>query len=136
LRGWAAIPLGELPRVAETEPGPAWYPLQYLFGLTAFGANAFVAGERDETLVEEHDERSSGQEELYLVVAGHARFTLSGEDVDAQAVTVVAVREPAVTRSALALEPGTTLLALGGLPRDDFRSTWRAAHFEGVARLL
>jgi hypothetical protein len=134
--GWAAIPLEELPRAAKDEPGADWFPLQHVFGLTAFGANAFVAREAGDSLVETHDEGASGQEELYLVVSGLARFTLDGQTLDASAVTAVAVREPSVSRAAVALEPGTTLLALGGVPRDDFASTWRSAHFEGVPRVL
>jgi hypothetical protein len=134
--GWAAIPLEALPRVGEAEAGPAWYPLQHAFGLTAFGANAFVAEAAGTALIEEHDERGSGQEELYLVVRGRARFTLAGEEVDAPALTVVAVRDPSLTRSAVATEPGTTLLAFGGPPRADFSSTWRGEHFEGVPRVL
>lgn len=39
--GWAAVRLEELPLAAEPEPGAAWYPLQHVFGLTAFGANAW-----------------------------------------------------------------------------------------------
>jgi hypothetical protein len=128
--------LEELPRVAESEPGAAWYPLQHVFGLTAFGANAFVAEAAGDELVAEHDERASGQQELYVVVVGRSRFTLAGEDFDAPAVTVVAVRDPGVTRSAVALEPGTILLALGGVPRTDFRSTWRREHFERVPRFF
>jgi hypothetical protein len=135
-RGWAARRLEELPRAAATQAGPAWHPIQHAFGLTAFGANAFVSQTDRDVLVEEHDERGSGQEELYIVLAGRARFTLDGEEVEAPAVTVLGVRDPSVTRSAVALETGTTLLALGGLPRDDFRSTWWEAHFEGVPRLL
>lgn len=130
------MPLEEVPRAAYTEPGAAWYPLQHVFGLTAFGANAFVAEAEGDELVGEHDERGSGQEELYLVVAGAARFALDDETVEARAVAAVAVREPSVTRSAVALEPGTTLLAFGGLPRDDFRSTWWDDHFEGVPTVL
>ena len=134
--GWAAIPLEEVPRAGADEDGPAWYPLQHVFGLTAFGANAFLAASAGDVLVEEHDELGSGQEELYVVVDGRARFTLDGEAIDLPAVAVVAIPEPSVTRSAVALEPRTTLLALGGRPRDDFRSTWRQSHFEGVRRLL
>lgn len=134
--GWASVRLEGLPRAAETEPGAAWYPLQHVFGLTAFGANAFVAERAGDALVEEHDERKSGQEELYLVVLGRARFTLGGEEAEAPAVTVVAVRDPSLTRRAVALEPGTTLLAFGGLPQPDFRSTWWEEHFTGVPRLL
>jgi hypothetical protein len=49
---------------------------------------------------------------------------------------VVAVRDPRVVRSAVALEAETTLLVLGGRPTDGFESTWLSSHFEGVPRLL
>jgi uncharacterized cupin superfamily protein len=136
LPGWAAIPLEELPRASADEDAPAWYPLQHVFGLTAFGANAFASASPGDVLVDEHDESGSGQEELYVVVAGRATFVLDGTTVEAPAITVIAVRDPSVHRSATAGEPGTTLLALGGRPRADFESTWREEHFEGVRRLL
>ena len=113
-----------------------WHPLQHVFGLTAFGANAFVAASAGDVLVDEHIETGSGQEELYVVVSGRATFVLDDVPADAPAITVVAVRDPSVRRRAVASEPGTTLLAFGGPPRSDFRSTWREAHFEGVRRLL
>ena len=134
--GWAALGLEELPVAHETEPGAAGYPLQHVFGFTAFGANAFVAAASGDVLIEEHDEAGSGQEELYLVVRGAAEFSLGGEVVSAPAVFVVAVRDPSVRRAAVALEAGTTLLAFGGMPTDNFSSTWWEAHFEGVPRLL
>jgi hypothetical protein len=134
--GWVASSLDRLPRAAETEPGPAWYPLQHVFGLTGFGANAFVARAAGDTLIEKHDETKSGQEELYVVVGGRARFTLAGEDVDAPAVTVIAVRDPSTARQAVALEAGTKLFAFGAVPSPEFRSTWRPAHFQDVPRLL
>ena len=134
--GWAARALEDLPLAADAEPGASWYPLQHLFGFTAFGANAFVALEPGHVLVEQHDEQSSGQEELYLVLRGSAEFTLDGASVTGAAVFVVAVRDPGVTRRAVALEAGTTLLVLGGEPTDTFESTWLASHFEGVQRLL
>ena len=65
-----------------------------------------------------------------------AKDELGGESVEAEAVSVVAVRDPSVTRSAVALEPGTTLLVVGGPRRADFRSTWRAEHFADVPKLL
>lgn len=43
----------------------------------------FVATRGDETLVEKHDERGSGQEELYLVLDGEAEFELDGERLHA-----------------------------------------------------
>jgi hypothetical protein len=134
--GWAALSLEDLPVADETEPGAIWYPIQHAFGFTAFGANAFVAAANGDVLVEEHDESGSGQEELYVVARGAAEFSLDGESVSAPAVFVVAVRDPSVRRGAVALEAGTTLLAFGGVPAADFRSTWLATHFEGVPRLL
>jgi hypothetical protein len=134
--GWVAVSLEQIPRAAGAERGANWYPLQHAFGLTAFGANVFVADEQGTCLINRHDERESGQEELYLVVLGRAGFTIAGEQVEAPAVTAVAVRDPSLTRSAAALEPGTILLALGGVPQDGFRSTWMEEHFEGVDRLI
>jgi hypothetical protein len=38
-----------------------------------FGLNAFVAREQGQELVGEHDERESGQEEVYVAIGGPAR---------------------------------------------------------------
>jgi hypothetical protein len=38
--GWAACRLDDAPAI-HAEGEPDWVPLQHLFGLTAFGANAF-----------------------------------------------------------------------------------------------
>lgn len=134
--GWAARALDDLPFAADAEAGAPWYPLQHAFGVTAFGANVFVAGKPGHVLVEPHDESGSGQEELYLVLRGSAEFTLDGANVTGAALFVVAVREPRVVRGAVALEAETTLLVLGGRPNDGFESTWLPSHFEGVPRLL
>jgi len=93
-------------------------------------------GAAGQTLVEEHDETGSGQEEVYLVVSGGAVFRIDGEEVETPAVSVVAVRDPAVRRSAVAQEDGTRLVALGGAPRSDFRSTWAPQHFADIEPIL
>jgi len=134
--GWAAQTLENLPLAADAEPDAPWYPLQHVFGLTAFGANVFVAREPGHVLVEPHDESGSGQEELHVVLRGSAAFTLDGASVSGAAVFIVAVRDPGVRRSAVALEADTTLLVAGGRPTDVFESTWEPSHFEGVPRLL
>jgi quercetin dioxygenase-like cupin family protein len=126
--------LDEVPLVPTDDPDDFdWYPLQHHFGLRAFGVNAF-GGDAGIQLVAEHDERESGQEELYVVVRGAARFTLNGEEHDAPAVSVVALPEPAVMRAAVATEDGTLLLAIGGPPGSGFATTWRSAHFDRVPR--
>lgn len=132
---WFARPLADVPTIDPEEAGdPVWHPLQHHFGLTAFGANAYVAAESGGELLGAHDELASGQEELYVVVAGVARFTLDGDEVEAPAPFVVAVPDPAVTRAAVAAEAGTTVLAFGGERREDFRSSWGESHFRGVPR--
>ena len=133
---WAAKPLREVPRIEKEVPSdPDWYPLQHHFGLTAFGINVYVATAAEDALLERHDETGSGQEELYLVVAGAARFELDGEEVRAEAPFVVAVPDAAVMREARALEAGTTVVALGGEPRERFDSSWQSHHFESVPRV-
>jgi hypothetical protein len=124
----------DVPRVTDGEPDdPDWHPLTHYFGLTAFGLNAFVAREEGQELVGEHDERASGQEEAYVVTAGRARFWLDGWVHDVEAGSVVVAR-PEVRRSAVALEAGTTVLAIGGPAGDHFASTWHDSHFEGLPR--
>ena len=87
------------------------------FGITGFGVNAWTAGAAGDRLIPEHDE--DGDEELYLVQRGRARFELDGERVDAPAGTLVYAR-PSVTRTAFAEEPGTTIVVVGGTPGQAF----------------
>ena len=125
--------LDEIPLVPEEEPGdPLWYPLQHHFGFTAFGVNVYTAPEAEGSLIGDHDEADSEQEELYLVTAGSARFTIDGQDELAAAGTVVAITDPAVRRSAIAAEPGTTLVVVGGRRAPAFESSWHAQHFTDV----
>jgi hypothetical protein len=110
-----------------------WRPIAHHLGLTAFGVNVF-GGDDGTTLVHEHDESGSGQEELYVVMRGCARVRLAGDDVAVPAIGVVAIPDPAVVRSAVATADGTLLLAVGTPVRSGFESTWRAEHFEDVPR--
>jgi tetratricopeptide (TPR) repeat protein len=94
-----------------------WKPVRRTLGIHAFGINAYVA-DGGEEVVEEHDELSSaasgGHEELYIVLTGHATFTIDGDTLDAPAGTLVFLPEPAVKRAAVAQRDGTTVLAIGG----------------------
>jgi tetratricopeptide (TPR) repeat protein len=119
----------------RTRHGYDWHSIRHHFDVRGFGVNANVAVEPG-VIVEEHDEThgDGGQEELYVVLAGHAAFTLDGEEVDAPRGTLVLVRDPAVRRAAVAHEAGTTLLCLGGRPGQPFRvSSWETSRF-AVAR--
>ena len=91
-----------------------WRPVRRTLDIGAFGINAYVAPRRATTSIEEHTERSLGHEEVYVVFAGRATFTLDDDTLDAPAGTVVFVRERDVKRHARAEEPETTVLAIGG----------------------
>ncbi len=125
--------LDEVPLVPTDDPADFdWYPLQHHFGISAFGVNAF-GGDEGIELVAEHDETESGQEELYVVLAGSARFTIAGDEVELPPIGLVVLTDPEVRRAATSIADGTLLLALGGSP-GSFRTTWRAQHFERVPR--
>jgi tetratricopeptide (TPR) repeat protein len=94
-----------------------WKPLRRPLGVSAFGINAYWAESAGDELIEAHDELGSGagrHEEVYVVLDGAARFTVAGEEFDASPGTVVFVRDPAARRAAVATEPRTTALAIGG----------------------
>jgi tetratricopeptide (TPR) repeat protein len=122
------VRLDDLDRIPVGEHGLQWRPVRRRLGIEAFGINAYTAEEAGQEVVEHHDETGSGagkHEELYVVVRGHARFTLDGEEVDAPAGTFVFVRDRSVRRGAHAEEPDTSVLALGGQPGEAFRvSPW------------
>ena len=97
--------------------GVRWHPIRPLLGVRAMGVAAFSAREAGETVVEPHDEDADGRghEELYVVIGGAARFTVGGDEVDAGPGTLVLVR-PGTHRAAVATEPETLVLAVGGPP--------------------
>jgi hypothetical protein len=135
-RGWWIRRLEDVPRIAPEEADdPDWYPLQHHFGLTTVGLNAYVARAAGHGLIAPHDETAAGHEELYLVTAGRARFVIDDQGFDVPAGSVAVIRDPTVHRQALALEPGTTVVAVGGAPDPDFESSWQPHHFEGVPRV-
>jgi tetratricopeptide (TPR) repeat protein len=90
-------------------------PIRHHFGITSFGINAWTAAAAGDRIINEHDEADDGNEELYLVIRGRATFELDGERLEASTGTFVYVR-PGVKRTAFADEPGTTILAAGGVP--------------------
>lgn len=113
--------------------GVHFRPVRRALGITAFGINGFTA-EAGERVIEEHDETGAGagvHEELYLVIAGAATFELDGRETAAPAGTLVFVPDPKTRRGAVATEPGTTVVVIGGrsgagLPTSPFEH-WFAA---------
>jgi len=71
-------------------------------------------------VIPEHDEVPTGHEELYVVLSGQATFTVGGDEVDGPAGSLVFVRDPAAKRSAVARDPGTTVLSVGAKAGEAF----------------
>jgi hypothetical protein len=101
-----------------------WKPVRKTLGVTAFGINAYTAANAGDEVVEEHTEQQLGHEEIYVVVAGHATFTVDGEEVDAPAGTLVYLDDVAQRRQAVAKVANTTVLAIGGVPGTHDVSAW------------
>ena len=128
----------ELERLDAFGEQGVWRPVRHHFGIEAFGINAYTADRAGDRVIEEHDEiGGSGpgrHQELYIVLAGRATFTVDGDEVDAPAGTFVFIGEPDVRRGAVAAEGATTVIAIGGRPGEPFSvSPWEYSFF-GLAK--
>ena len=104
-------PNWQVARLDDIERRGRDIPVREHLGIHAFGINAYTPSE-DGTLISEHDESGSGQEELYIVLDGNATFEVDGDTVDAPAGTFVFVG-PESRRKATG---DGTVLAIGATP--------------------
>ncbi len=109
-------PKWQVARLDEIEQRGRSVPVREHLGIQAFGINAYTPAD-DGTLINEHDETGSGQQELYIVMDGNAKFEVDGETFDAPAGTLVFV-EPGSKRKATG---EGTVLALGGTPGQPYQ---------------
>ena len=110
----------ETRRLTDLRRDDGWTPIRLALDVQAFGVNGWTARETDDVVIPEHDELPTGHEELYVVVSGSAAFTVAGDEVDGPTGTIVFVRDPAAKRGAVAREPDTTVLSVGGKPGEAF----------------
>jgi hypothetical protein len=143
-----AVHIAELDRIEAA--GGVFMPIRRRLGVRAFGINAYTAANAGDQVIERHDERGSGaggHEELYLVISGRAEFTVSGDVVDAPAGTLVFVPEIAAERAAVAREPATTVVVIGGpadspLPTSPFEywfaaePAYRSGDYDGAIAIV
>jgi quercetin dioxygenase-like cupin family protein len=117
MSGWTAVRLDELEAIPWPGTELTWRPVRHPLGAQIVGMGAFTAERAGQEVVEAHRESEGGMghQEIYVVLRGRATFTLDGEQLDAPAGTFVRV-EPHVHRHAVAVEAGTAVLALGGMP--------------------
>jgi mannose-6-phosphate isomerase-like protein (cupin superfamily) len=88
--------------------------IRRFFGIGAFGVAAYTSEAGDPAIVP-HTEAAYGQEELYVLVRGRARFACDEDEFELEPGGLVFVRSH-VRREAIALETPTTLLVVGGVP--------------------
>jgi tetratricopeptide (TPR) repeat protein len=94
----------------ETRTGRVRHEL----GITAFGVNSWLGPNVGDRVIPEHAEDQEGdQDELYVVVRGHARFEVGDDTIDAAQGTLVYVPAGPTRRTAFAEEAGTMVLAVG-----------------------
>jgi mannose-6-phosphate isomerase-like protein (cupin superfamily) len=106
--GYTILTLDEVETAAHRDS--TLIPIRHHLGFRAAGVNAWKADVGDQ-LIPPHTEES-GNEELYVVVRGRAKFTIGEEEADAAAGTLVFV--PAgVFRTAVAAEDETIAVAVG-----------------------
>jgi tetratricopeptide (TPR) repeat protein len=121
--GYRTVHLDELERFDDHA---VTIPVRAPLGIGSFGINAYAAREAGDEVIGEHDELGAGaghHEELYLVLTGHARFIVDGDELDGPPGTFVFVPDPATRRAATAAEPDTTVLVVGGTRGEAFMAS-------------
>jgi hypothetical protein len=113
----AAYVIAHLDEIEEfPDAGSHYRPIRHQLGITAFGVTAWTAHAAGDPVINEHDEDDpTADQELFLVLRGHAVFELDGNRVDAPAGTLV-FAPPRTKRSASAREEGTTIILVEGTP--------------------
>jgi tetratricopeptide (TPR) repeat protein len=113
---WKAAHLDEIEEFGDGDSGQRYRPVRLHLGLTAFGATVWTGQSAGDLVIAEHDPGDpTADQELFLVVRGHASFEVDGERVDAPAGTFVAV-PPGTQRRATAEAPDTAILLIEGTP--------------------
>jgi hypothetical protein len=99
-----------------SDAGCHYRPIRHHLGITAFGVTAWTAHAAGDRVINEHDEGDpTADQELFLVLRGHALFEIDGDHVDAPAGTLV-FAPPRTNRTATATQAATTIIAVEGTP--------------------
>jgi mannose-6-phosphate isomerase-like protein (cupin superfamily) len=118
-------------RVAEEFPDSdrTAHSVRRHFGITAFGANVYSASQGSPLIVP-HDETQYGQEELFVLIEGRARFSCDDDHGELTVGDFLYVR-PEVHRELYALASPTTVLVVGGVPGQPYTPPSWAPDFPG-----
>jgi len=119
--GYEVVSVDDLDRYAPASGSPIMMPVGSRLGFRPYGINCWAADAVGDHVIERHRE-AGGPEELYVVLRGHATFTVGETTMDAPAGTLVFV-PPGTPREAVATEARTIVLALGAKPGEAFEPT-------------
>ncbi len=131
--GWKLANLADIPALgpaAEREywerwtPDPTfgrnWHSVRRHLGIEGFGANANEADAGELLVVPHAGDDHAGQEEIYVLLKGRARFVCDGVEVEVGEGDVLFV-PPDVAREAVALASPTRIFVVGGIPGAPYR---------------
>jgi hypothetical protein len=107
-------PTWKIARLDEMHQRDSDLPIREQLGIHAFGFG--IRTPEGGILVNEHDEASTGQEELYVVLDGDVRFEIDGDTVEAAPGTLLSVA-PESRRKAIG---EGTILVIGGKPGEAY----------------
>jgi quercetin dioxygenase-like cupin family protein len=125
---YAVVSLDELDRYPAMTGAPVLMPLRQRLDVRAFGINCWTAPV-GAPVIERHSE-PDGDDEVYVVMRGRARFLVGHETFDAGPGTLVHV-PPDTLREAVAAEPETFVLAVGAKPGEAFEpKSWSWEDFQ------
>ena len=114
MAGYAVAHLDEIEEFADA--GCRYRPIRHQLGITAFGVTAWTARAAGDRVVNlRDDDDPTADQELFLVLRGHAAFEIDGDRVDAPAGTLV-YAPPRTPRTATASEDGTVIILVEGAP--------------------
>jgi mannose-6-phosphate isomerase-like protein (cupin superfamily) len=108
--GYSTVNVGE---IEGAGPGGAVRFVRRALGVEAFGINWFELPPNAEG--REHDESSSRQEEVYVVVRGSGHWRVDGAEVPVRAGSVVRL-DPDSIRCPVSGPEGMTFVAVGAPP--------------------
>jgi len=123
--GWSKRGLADIPSTAPPgywdewarDPGfgGRWHSVGEVMDIGGFGVNVSEADAGRELIVPHNEVAYGGQEELYVLLRGGARFVCDGEEVELASGELLLISAE-VEREATATENGTAILCIGGTP--------------------
>ena len=130
-RGYRAVAIRDVPALEgrddpgwwadwsrDPDFGPGWHSINAHLGITGFGIAGCSADAGKELIVPHAEGPYTGQEEVYVVLAGAGRMKLDDAIIDVRRLDAIRVA-PGVTRQFEAGPDGLEILAVGARHEGD-----------------